>query len=512
MGGALPEKKIAIIGAGIAGLAAGCYARMNGYGTTIFELHDKPGGLCTAWTRKGYTFDGAIRWLMGSAPGTSLYSIWEELGVVQNRRMVNHELFVQVEDAGGKALRYVTDIDRLEQNLHEISPGDGKLIRSFARTARNMIGFTEVPMDRPREASLMGSIRMMSKVMPVIGAMRKYGRITVREFAQGFHDPFLREAFPWAFYVPELPAIVPPMHLAWMHRKMAGYPVGGSLGVARAIERRFLDLGGSIHYRSRVTKVLVADDRAVGVRLSDGTEFRADIVISAADGHATIFGMLEGKYLDDRLRALYRDYPPYKPFVQVSLGITRDLSAEPHFVNFPLGAPISIVGEPHSRLALRHFCYDPTMAPPGRSAVHATFISEHEPWRRLHEDRVKYDDEKKRIADATLAALERRWHGIGSQVEVVDVATPMTYERYTGNWQGSPQGFFTTPATLKLSSGKPIGKTLPGLESFYLCGQWTEVGNGGTPSAAFSARNAIWDICRSDNCGLTASKPAEPRP
>src|SRR3989304_2375133 len=51
-------QSIIIIGAGIAGLSAGCYGQMNGYKTRIFELHDKPGGLCTAWKRKGYTFDG----------------------------------------------------------------------------------------------------------------------------------------------------------------------------------------------------------------------------------------------------------------------------------------------------------------------------------------------------------------------------------------------------------------------------------------------------------------------
>ncbi|MCA9968271.1 MAG: NAD(P)-binding protein, partial [Anaerolineales bacterium] len=47
------DKKILIIGAGIAGLAAGCFAQMNGYQSEIFELHDLPGGLCTAWERKG---------------------------------------------------------------------------------------------------------------------------------------------------------------------------------------------------------------------------------------------------------------------------------------------------------------------------------------------------------------------------------------------------------------------------------------------------------------------------
>ena len=51
------EKSIIIIGGGIAGLSAGCYAQMNGYQSQIFEMHHLPGGLCTAWERKGYVFD-----------------------------------------------------------------------------------------------------------------------------------------------------------------------------------------------------------------------------------------------------------------------------------------------------------------------------------------------------------------------------------------------------------------------------------------------------------------------
>ena len=68
-------QSILIIGAGIAGLSAGCYGQINGYKTQIFELHDKPGGLCTAWKRSGrsssggYTFDGCIEWLVGSRDG-----------------------------------------------------------------------------------------------------------------------------------------------------------------------------------------------------------------------------------------------------------------------------------------------------------------------------------------------------------------------------------------------------------------------------------------------------------
>ena len=68
------EKRMVIIGAGIAGLSSGCYALMNGYKTTIFEMHTVPGGLCTAWKRKGYTFDISMHMLTGSAGGAQASS------------------------------------------------------------------------------------------------------------------------------------------------------------------------------------------------------------------------------------------------------------------------------------------------------------------------------------------------------------------------------------------------------------------------------------------------------
>jgi len=50
----MADKSIVIIGAGIAGLAAGCYGQMNGYRTEILEMHDKPGG-CARRGRAGAT-------------------------------------------------------------------------------------------------------------------------------------------------------------------------------------------------------------------------------------------------------------------------------------------------------------------------------------------------------------------------------------------------------------------------------------------------------------------------
>jgi phytoene dehydrogenase-like protein len=115
-------KSIIIIGAGIAGLSTGCYAQMNGYGTQIFEMHNKPGGLCTAWKRNGYTIDGCIHHLGGAGPSSRFYRVWEELGAVQNRPMVFHDELVRVKDAGGRTFKVYTDIDKLEHHMKELAP------------------------------------------------------------------------------------------------------------------------------------------------------------------------------------------------------------------------------------------------------------------------------------------------------------------------------------------------------------------------------------------------------
>ena len=108
-------KSITIIGAGIAGLSAGCYGQMNGYRTRIFEMDTKPGGVCTSWKRKGYTIDGCLHWLVGSGPASNFYRIWEELGIIQNHTFVDHDEYLRIEGKDGKSFALYSDLDRLEK-------------------------------------------------------------------------------------------------------------------------------------------------------------------------------------------------------------------------------------------------------------------------------------------------------------------------------------------------------------------------------------------------------------
>jgi phytoene dehydrogenase-like protein len=276
------------------------------------------------------------------------------------------------------------------------------------------------------------------------------------------------------------------------------------LALAQDIERRYRALGGEIHYQSRVEKILVENDRAVGVRLSDGAEYRADVVISAADGHTTLFKMLEGKYVNAKLQGYYDRWPIFPPIVQVSLGIKRDLAAMPHTLLVMLETPVLVAGKERQQIGLRHFCYDPTLAPAGKSVVTSMFASNHAYWQTLAADRAQYAAEKQRAAAAVIAALDRRYPGIAADVEVVDVATPLTTARYTGNWQGPMKGWLITPENIGMIAGKGMGQTLPGLENFYMAGQWVEPG-GGVPTAAMSGRKLIRKLCKRDKRKFVAA-------
>ena len=140
------------------------------------------------------------------------------------------------------------------------------------------------------------------KMLPFAPPMAKWGMLSARAFAEKFQDPFLRRAVPQMFAWPEIPMMVGLSLLAYLHTGNAGFPPAHRWSSPRAIEQRYLALGGKIHYKSQVEKILVEDEpagrgsRAVGVRLYNDEVHRADYVISAADGRGTIFDMLDGKF------------------------------------------------------------------------------------------------------------------------------------------------------------------------------------------------------------------------
>lgn len=499
------SKSIIIIGGGIAGLSAGCYAQMNGYRSTIFELHDLPGGLCTAWERKGYIFDGCIHYLFGSGEGQPFNNLWHELGAVQGRAFVNHQEYQQVTD-GEKTLVVYADPDRLQAHMTELSPIDAGLIRALCDGVRKFASFDMSAMYKvPKPImSPMDWLGLGGEMLPFTPALAKWAFQSSRDFANKFQDPFMRKAVAQMFSWEEAPVMMGMMLLAFMHNGNAGFPVGASLEFARAIEKRYIDLGGVIYYKSQVEKILTENGRATSVRLYNDEVHFADIIISAADGRGTIFDMLGGEYTNRKIRRMYNGHLPTHQMCQVSLGVERDLSAEPHWVTYLLDEPILLAGEKRHEIGVKHYCFDPSLAPTGKSVIELIVRTNYAYWQRIYGRRI-YDTEQTQVSDIIIDHLEKLHPGIREDIEFVDEATPLSYERYTGNWMGATTGWLLTKETIPMMIfGVP--KTLPNLGDFYMAGHWVEPG-GTVTLAATSGKNVIQLVCAQDEKAFTTILP-----
>ncbi len=480
------KQKVLIIGGGIAGLCAGVYLQKNGFETEILEMNSIAGGLATAWKREGYTFENCVHWLVGSKEGEEMNALWKEVFDVGRLDFYDGEIY-QVIEKGGQSLAVYRDVERMESELLARAPEDAPAIREFAGLVRKLSGFRF-----PGGDSLLSRILSLVRALPYFMHMGKYRKYTMGQYAERFSNPLLKSFF--ASALSDLSFLAIAFSLAWMTRRNAGYPIGGSLRLIGAVEDSYRKRGGMIRFGTRVAKIIVTDGKATGVVLEGGKEMTADIVVSAADGHATIYELLEGRFLSDKIRHAYSNYRLFPSYVQVSLGIGADLKGEPGFLGLHLDK--EIVVDPETRedfLSFRLFHFDPTFAPPGKTAV-VCFIPtyNHEYWVSLRaRDKAAYEREKEGIARTVVEVCETRFPAAKGKIEVVDVATPATVVRYTGNWKGSMEGWLLTPAT----GFRQLPPVLPGLKNFYMVGQWLSPG-GGLPSGLMTARAVSQRICR----------------
>ncbi len=485
-------KTVIIIGAGMGGMAAGIYGQMNGLATRIFEMHSKPGGQCAAWKRQGYLFDGCIHHLFGCDPSSRIYELWRELGAMP-RQLVPVQECASVLSSEGKLFRDYYDLNLLEQHLRELSRRDEKAISNYIQGIRSLVN-----KDFFGEA-MIGSRRGIVRTLPAALRAFKWSKITMQHFGERFTDPFLKRAFPLLEYsLPDIPVLLHLVKHAHGLSKAIQWPVGGSVAFARSVEKRYKELGGEVLYRQKVVKILVENDRAVGIRLADGSEHRADLLICNADGRKTIMDLLEGRYLNERIRRYCTEPPDETNWaVHVFLGVNRDLSQEPSALVMLLEEPLTIAGHAHKSLEMQTYGFDRTMAPEGKGVIKVELVSSYSYWKRLYGDRKLYDEEKHKVSEQVLGALEARFPGIKAQVEAIDVPTLMTWERY----MGGTHGFANMPNKKTSIIGSLIGRgqetTLPGLSHFHFVGQWV-TSAGALFSNALSGRNIIKTLCKQE--------------
>ena len=487
------KNDLIVIGAGIAGLATGCYARMNGYDVQIFEMHDKPGGMCTSWQRKGYTFDYCIHNLPGTAPGSGFRRIWDEIGALDGAAIVDHDEFVCVEDSSGRRFHWYSKLDRLEAHLKEIAPADRGVADDLVGAARTFARADLFSMP-------LGGLRRTLRVLPSLPAVKRWSGTMMGEFAKRFSDGFMSRAWQHAQYdIPcaEVPMMAPLMFMAGFENGDLGCPVGGSLAFSRRIEQRFLDLGGVINYRSPVDKILVQNGRAVGIRLADETEHHAGRVISAADGYGTIYTMLEGRYLTDWITKYYANVWDVGPFgLVVYLGVDGSMEHEPHALTLLLDDRIDLGEVTQDSLHISSFGPATGLAPEGKTVMKVEVQASYPYWKKLRDDdQQAYRDKKAQIADTIVERIAPRFPRLKERIEVVDVVTLPTSERYTGNRFGAQAA--PPKENAAAIQRKGLSQLLPGLDGFHHVGQWSNA-TIGVGNAALTGRSLLRALCKED--------------
>lgn len=497
------EESILIIGGGFAGLAAGIYAQMNGYKTQIFEMHTLPGGLCTSWKRKGYTIDGCIHWLVGSSPKSGMYNLWEEVGIAKGLEIINIDEYITFEGSDGRKLVFYTDIDRLEKHLLGFSPKDEAPIREFIAGIRMCLHF-----DSPsRHESKLQKLRKGFKIGYLFAIngrkMKRWMKISNIEFSERFQDPLLCDAFR-EMWLPGFSMFFMLFTFAYLHNKNAGYPLGGSMPMSINMAKRYEELGGVIHYGCKVEKILTGNSHVTGIRLENGEEHFANRVISAADGYNTLFIMLDGKYGNAKTFEPYEKWEAFPALLYVGIGVKQTFGHIPYSVSgtyYKLKEPVKIGESERKAIHFHIYNHDPSLAPEGKTTIVAMMHGDYYYWKNLAQGTKAYNEAKKEVGNSVAGLLNEFLPGLSENIEMIDVATPVTFERYTGNWKGSFEGWQITPE----NSGvllKKMSQTLPGLKNFYLCGQWVEPG-GGLPTSVMSGRRLIKSICREDKKKFT---------
>jgi len=487
-------KKVIVVGGGIAGLSAGIYALQSGFDVTILEQHSIPGGFCTSWKRGGYLFEGGLHWLTGSANEQALNKVWRNIGAIcDDTKIYARDPFL-IYDQNGKQACLYRDVEKLRTHLIEISPEDKSEIDKFCNDVKK---FSKISMPlrtikgiKVKEKSKI-KLSSLFPMLPALMKASKYNKISPTEYAKRFKNPVIRGMI-GNMIGDDYSAAAMMFAFGCFASGDGGFLDGGSLPMTQRIANRFKALGGKIEYNVKVEQVIAKNGKAVGV-LMNGEKRLADSVIVTIDT-AVAIDKLFAKPLDeswtDKMRSL-KDKSMVNTFV--CLGVEADLSEIPEYVNYALDKPFFYAGEEHKILGYEHYAPYEGFSPEGCTAVTVILPGDTYDFWKSHKENETYEAEKKKIADTVIEILSEKVPQIKGKVAVVDVATPLTYERYCGSYHG---GWMT-----KVGKGEKMQMFQMKSEmisNLYFAGHRIQP-PGGLPVAAETGRVAVQYLCKDND-------------
>ncbi|MCK0142817.1 NAD(P)/FAD-dependent oxidoreductase [Aliiroseovarius sp. F20344] len=484
-----------VIGSGIGGMTAGAALSRVGHKVLLLEQHQTLGGLTHSFSRDGFTWDVGLHYLGGMAPEdrnremldwlcetpidfVSLGSVYDILHIGWSEPLpLSRPYEAQERDLKD---RFPDQTEAIEAWTHALREGRAAMYKIFPTRAMPEVAGDMLDWWNRR-------------------ALAKWCARTTKEVIDDITDhPELAAAMAaqWGDHggLPSKASFA--MHAlisGWYLWSGSWYPVGGSAAFADHITPTIAKNGGETRAGVRVEELLIEDDTVVGVRTDDGTEIRADAVISDIGVRETIDNLLPADCGHEDWIAEIRALPSSIAHYTLFIGFEGDIEAAGatkanHWI-YPTGEVDALWtsapdGEPPCMVAsfgsLKNPKHDPgpKQKHMGQFMVWSDWDSvakwADQPARERGED---YADFKRRVEVTMMAQFERYFPDLAKLIVHCELATPLSTVSYTGHREGAFYGLDVTPERV-MSDALRAQTPIPGL---YLAGQ--DVASPGVPGA-----------------------------
>ena len=483
-------KKLAVVGAGVSGMTAAIYSLKCGFDVTVYEKHSRSGGLCSGWERNGYVFEGALGWINDSAKTDPIYRLWRDTGILGDDVKIFRTDPYFVYDYKGTKVCFFRDIDKLKAHLLEISPEDKKAVGTLYRDLQIMrtikIPLLDIPGLKTNNKNPVDKL-MFIKMAPGLIQTLRLSKYSTREYAAAFKHPGIRKAL-GEYIVHGQFGSFSLLHTMACYMDSGVYPEGGSLTMGKRMEDKIRALGGRIIFNTNVDRVIFEGRKACGLEIQ-GEKFSFDEIIVTRDLLSS--EELIGRPLKDGwVQEAKNDPPVLTTFA--AIGVREDLRDLPFA--FAYDWDITAGGIKYDSIAVTNYAGYAGYAPAGCSSLTCKFFGDsYSYWKEQKENGV-YNEKKQQIADDLRKFIETRMPRLKDKIEVINIATPLTYERYTGSCKGAWMTVLAKGKTTSLPQS--ISKSCKNL---YFAGFRT-TRPGGLPVALISGFRAAQYACR--NSGL----------
>jgi len=481
-----------VIGSGLGGLSFAGYMAKHGYKCLILEQHDVPGGYATNFTRDGgrFTFDVSLHQIALSGVTKT---ILKDLGVLDKVKFFRGHNLARVVFDDFDVTYPAADPKKFEEILAKRYPDEQEGIHGFIQDMV-LLNMETAKFFKEGRPGLIGKLLFPIR-FPLMWAARK----------KSLAD-YLNE------YVsnPQLKSILavfcgyhglPPDKLSGFYymnatggylRYGGSYPQGGSQAISNALVDFIEAGGGEVKFGVTAEKVLVEENRAKGVKTSDGKVFRAPVVVA----NGTAVGLFNKMIPADQIPSEYlRRIRSFKPSVSsfiVWLALNKDITdriKNSHIFlrteSDPDKAFQDALEARAEKVNIGICVYNNiyrAYSPPGTTILSLIFASGYDPWKPFeadyrHGDKKEYHAKKNETMDVLIRRVEEKLiPGLSDMIAVKVAATPLTNIHYTRNTQGAIYGF---EQSLNNSYMNRISNRTP-IKGLYLASAWGAPGGGYT--------------------------------